>query len=214
MTDCKSDTDSGSGEDDCIGNGGNRREHTAPPPGISSQKGIWSATMIFSHTTPSLSFMYAPRVLVNEKRTTRTEVRLLCLSSSEVEIMPAFPAANASRRYFRAEASNHEFRPRQASSLVACYAWLVKMPLVYSWLVSPVCSTVMRSSGTAKQHDILNALILSTVATCSIQFDIVITIRNFPLFHLASYLFQVHLAVLLSSHYLRVEKHFKRPISS
>ena len=96
MTDCKSDTDSGSGEDDCIGNGGNRREHTTPPPGISSQKGIWSATMIFSHTTPSLSFMYAPRVLVNEKRTTRTEVRLLCLSSSEVEIMPAFPAANAS----------------------------------------------------------------------------------------------------------------------
>ena len=173
--------------------------------------------MIFSHTTPSLSFMYAPRVLVDEKRTTRNEVRLLCLSSSEVEIMPAFPAANASpsllARYFRAEASNHEFRLRQASSLVACYAWLVKMPLVYSWLVSPVCSIVMRSSGPAKQH-VLNALILSTVATCSIQFDIVITIRNVPIFHLASYLFQVHMAVLLSSHYLRGEKHFKSLISS
>ena len=70
------------------------------------------------------------------------------------------------------------------------------MPLVYSWLVIPVCSTVMRSSGPGTQHTVLNALILSTVATCSIQFDIVIKIRNVLPFHLASYLLQVHLALI------------------
>ena len=138
--------------------------------------------MIFSHngtrSSPpplSLSLFLICALSVGEWEKNDRSVLLIIFKSKEhFAVIPCqrFPHLC----YFRAEAKKPR-KPPQAESLVACYAWLVKMPLV-GWLVRSAAWCARPSR--LRPATLHNALFPSTVTVAGIQSVTVIKMRDDP----------------------------------